>query len=162
MIPADVVQAVGWRAYFVSRPIVFLWELLGMKRLAFLSANTRPPRCWWQARSESKATCKSPKWPANKRKEPMYRERMSFSLFPIWSVRAWYNVHLTVTGYARIIIAAISLYYMRDNPRLCTVLYLVSCILDAFDGKMARLLNQSTRFGAVLDMVTDRCVLSAS
>jgi len=51
---------------------------------------------------------------------------------------------------------------MRDNPRLCTVLYLVSCILDAFDGKMARLLNQSTRFGAVLDMVTDRCVLSAS
>ena len=34
---------------------------------------------------------------------------------------------------------------MRNNPRLCTVLYLVSCILDAFDGKMARLLNQSTR-----------------
>ena len=77
-------------------------------------------------------------------------------------IRDRYNVHLTVTGYARIIIAAISLYYMRDNPRLCTVLYLVSCILDAFDGKMARLLNQSTRFGAVLDMVTDRCVLSAS
>ena len=54
------------------------------------------------------------------------------------------------------ILAAISLYYMRGNPRVCTVLYCVSCILDAFDGKLARMLQQSTRFGAVLDMVTDR------
>lgn len=63
----------------------------------------------------------------------------------------------TDTGYARVILAAISLYYMRDNPKMCTALYVVSCLLDAFDGYFARKLNQSTRFGAVLDMVTDRC-----
>lgn len=70
------------------------------------------------------------------------------------------NVFLFVPnliGYTRVILAAISLYYMRGNPRVCTVLYCVSCILDAFDGKLARMLQQSTRFGAVLDMVTDRC-----
>ncbi|WFD27422.1 CDP-diacylglycerol--inositol 3-phosphatidyltransferase [Malassezia nana] len=37
------------------------------------------------------------------------------------------------------------------------VLYCISCLLDAFDGMFARMLNQSSRFGAVLDMVTDRC-----
>lgn len=63
-------------------------------------------------------------------------------------------------GYARVILAAISLYYMRDNPKMCTVLYCISCLLDAFDGMFARRLDQSTRFGAVLDMVTDRCTTS--
>lgn len=60
------------------------------------------------------------------------------------------------SGYARVVLAAISLYYMRGNPRLCTVLYCISCMLDAFDGMFARMLDQSTKFGAVLDMVTDR------
>lgn len=36
-------------------------------------------------------------------------------------------------------------------------MYSVSCLLDAFDGAAARRYNQSTKFGAVLDMVTDRC-----
>ncbi|PKI83980.1 Pis1p [Malassezia vespertilionis] len=64
-------------------------------------------------------------------------------------------------GYARVILAAISLYYMRDNPKVCTVLYCVSCMLDAFDGMFARRLDQATKFGAVLDMVTDRCTTSS-
>lgn len=33
----------------------------------------------------------------------------------------------------------------------------MSCLLDALDGYAARYFNQSTTFGAVLDMVTDRC-----
>lgn len=49
---------------------------------------------------------------------------------------------------------------MRDNPKVCTLLYGVSCLLDVFDGMFARRLDQSTRFGAVLDMVTDRCTTS--
>lgn len=60
-------------------------------------------------------------------------------------------------GYARVILAAASLYYMPFHPKICTVLYGVSCLLDAFDGLAARLLDQETKFGAVLDMVTDRC-----
>lgn len=49
---------------------------------------------------------------------------------------------------------------MPLHPRRCSILYSVSCLLDALDGYAARIFNQSTRFGAVLDMVTDRCTTS--
>ncbi|PHH78520.1 hypothetical protein CDD80_6709 [Ophiocordyceps camponoti-rufipedis] len=65
-----------------------------------------------------------------------------------------------VIGYFRIVLAIASLYYMPLHPRTCSVLYSVSCLLDALDGYAARLFDQSTRFGAVLDMVTDRCTTS--
>ncbi|KAL1641816.1 phosphatidylinositol synthase 1 (CDP-alcohol phosphatidyltransferase1) [Diplodia intermedia] len=60
-------------------------------------------------------------------------------------------------GYSRIVLAVASLYYMPLHPRTCSLLYSVSCLLDALDGLAARRFNQSTKFGAVLDMVTDRC-----
>ncbi|KXX73831.1 CDP-diacylglycerol--inositol 3-phosphatidyltransferase [Madurella mycetomatis] len=62
-----------------------------------------------------------------------------------------------IIGYSRIVLAVASLYYMPLHPRTCTLLYSVSCLLDALDGYAARYFEQSTRFGAVLDMVTDRC-----
>ncbi|EJP65532.1 CDP-alcohol phosphatidyltransferase [Beauveria bassiana ARSEF 2860] len=63
-------------------------------------------------------------------------------------------------GYSRIVLAIASLYYMPLHPRTCAFLYSISCLLDALDGYAARLFEQSTRFGAVLDMVTDRCTTS--
>jgi CDP-diacylglycerol--inositol 3-phosphatidyltransferase len=63
-------------------------------------------------------------------------------------------------GYARVFLALISLYYMPLHPRTCTALYSISCLLDALDGYAARAYEQSTKFGAVLDMVTDRCTTS--
>jgi CDP-diacylglycerol--inositol 3-phosphatidyltransferase len=57
----------------------------------------------------------------------------------------------------RIILAFASLYYMPIHPRTCSLIYSISCLLDALDGYVARWLNQSSKFGAVLDMVTDRC-----
>ncbi|KAF7558344.1 hypothetical protein G7046_g5810 [Stylonectria norvegica] len=62
-----------------------------------------------------------------------------------------------IIGYCRIVLAFASLYYMPLHPRTCSVLYSVSCLLDALDGYAARYFEQSTRFGAMLDMVTDRC-----
>ncbi|KAH9946012.1 phosphatidylinositol synthase [Epithele typhae] len=73
------------------------------------------------------------------------------------------NVFLFVPnliGYSRIILAAFSLHYMSYHPKYCTVLYSISCLLDAVDGHAARALGQSSKFGAVLDMVTDRCTTS--
>jgi CDP-diacylglycerol--inositol 3-phosphatidyltransferase len=61
------------------------------------------------------------------------------------------------SGYSRVVLAVISLYYMPLHPRTCTLLYSISCLLDALDGMAARRFEQSTKFGAVLDMVTDRC-----
>jgi CDP-diacylglycerol--inositol 3-phosphatidyltransferase len=65
-----------------------------------------------------------------------------------------------VLGYARIALAVTSLYLMPIHPRACSFLYSVSCLLDAIDGMLARRLNQSTQFGAVLDMTIDRCTTS--
>ena len=60
-------------------------------------------------------------------------------------------------GYSRIILAVGALYYMPLHPRTCSLLYSISELLDALDGYAARHFEQSTRFGAILDMVTDRC-----
>jgi CDP-diacylglycerol--inositol 3-phosphatidyltransferase len=46
---------------------------------------------------------------------------------------------------------------MPLHPLRCSFIYATSCLLDALDGYFARKLNQHTKFGAVLDMVTDRC-----
>jgi CDP-diacylglycerol--inositol 3-phosphatidyltransferase len=73
------------------------------------------------------------------------------------------NVFLFVPnliGYARVILAGLSLHYMSYHPRYCTIAYVVSCLLDAVDGQAARALGQTSKFGAVLDMVTDRCTTS--
>ncbi|TVY64155.1 CDP-diacylglycerol--inositol 3-phosphatidyltransferase, partial [Lachnellula suecica] len=65
-----------------------------------------------------------------------------------------------IIGYTRILLAFLSLYYMPLHPKTCSGLYSISCLLDALDGYAARYFDQSTRFGAVLDMVTDRCTTS--
>lgn len=65
--------------------------------------------------------------------------------------------HMIKLGYTRVVFVIASLYYMPYHPRTCSLLYSVSCLLDALDGAAARRLGQSTRFGAVLDMITDRC-----
>ncbi|CDZ97046.1 mitochondrial carrier [Phaffia rhodozyma] len=69
------------------------------------------------------------------------------------------NVFLFVPnliGYSRIILAGISLWVMPNHPKLFTALYFLSSILDVADGHAARALKQTSKFGAVLDMVTDR------
>ncbi|XP_015275021.1 PREDICTED: CDP-diacylglycerol--inositol 3-phosphatidyltransferase [Gekko japonicus] len=60
-------------------------------------------------------------------------------------------------GYARIIFAFIAFYFMPTSHLTASFFYLLSGFLDAFDGHAARVLNQGTRFGAMLDMLTDRC-----
>lgn len=62
-------------------------------------------------------------------------------------------------GYARIILACASFYTMPDDPIATTIAYSLSAFLDAFDGMAARSFNQSTRFGSMLDQLTDRCAL---
>ncbi|XP_068750394.1 CDP-diacylglycerol--inositol 3-phosphatidyltransferase-like [Montipora capricornis] len=64
-------------------------------------------------------------------------------------------------GYARIILAILSFYFMSTDHVVAAMMYLASGLLDAFDGYAARYFNQSTMFGAMLDMLTDRCVTTA-
>jgi len=60
-------------------------------------------------------------------------------------------------GYARIILAFVAFHYHSTQDwKKFVGYYCVSMLLDAIDGHAARYFNQSSRFGAVLDMVTDR------
>ena len=59
-------------------------------------------------------------------------------------------------GYGRIVLGLISFYFMPTNHIVASWCYILSGFLDAFDGHAARALNQSTKFGAMLDMLTDR------
>lgn len=59
-------------------------------------------------------------------------------------------------GYLRIIFGLLAFWYC-DEWAIFFWCYWASYFLDCFDGVAARYFNQATRFGQMLDMVTDRC-----
>uniref|UniRef100_A0A2A4K946 CDP-diacylglycerol--inositol 3-phosphatidyltransferase n=1 Tax=Heliothis virescens TaxID=7102 RepID=A0A2A4K946_HELVI len=61
-----------------------------------------------------------------------------------------------IIGFGRVILAIISFYFMPTHCILACVCYVTSALLDAIDGHAARYFNQSTKFGAILDQLTDR------
>ncbi|KAI6170718.1 CDP-diacylglycerol--inositol 3-phosphatidyltransferase [Aphelenchoides bicaudatus] len=61
-------------------------------------------------------------------------------------------------GYGRIVLAFVAFKAMLSSPWCASICYFLSAFLDAFDGYLARMYNQSSRFGAMLDQLTDRCV----
>src|SRR3989338_9881913 len=63
-------------------------------------------------------------------------------------------------GYTRIILAAVAFYYAERYYGVFFVCYGLSALMDELDGRFARKFNQCSRFGAVLDMVTDRSATS--
>lgn len=60
-------------------------------------------------------------------------------------------------GYSRIALSFIAYHFSETKPEVFFLCYFFSQFLDMFDGWAARKFNQSTKFGAMLDMVTDRC-----
>lgn len=46
---------------------------------------------------------------------------------------------------------------MEKNHVIAIWCYVISALLDAVDGHAARYFNQSTKFGGMLDQLTDRC-----
>ncbi|MDJ0571350.1 MAG: CDP-alcohol phosphatidyltransferase family protein [Pleurocapsa sp. MO_192.B19] len=63
-----------------------------------------------------------------------------------------------IIGYIRFIFYLASFVsHSLGNWQLCISFYAIAFILDEFDGRAARAYNQSSNFGAALDMVADRC-----
>jgi len=52
------------------------------------------------------------------------------------------HVLLSSVGYARIVFALISFYFMPTHHVIATWAYISSALLDAVDGHAARMLNQ--------------------
>jgi len=59
-------------------------------------------------------------------------------------------------GYVRIISAIFAFQVAFDDYVSFFIFYSISALLDMADGYAARALNQCSKFGAVLDMITDR------
>ena len=73
------------------------------------------------------------------------------------------NVYLFVPnliGYARVALMFVAFYFMTNAEmyHVTVTCYLLSQLLDAVDGHAARLLGQTSKLGAMLDMLTDRFV----
>lgn len=58
--------------------------------------------------------------------------------------------------YFRIVFGVAAFWYYQ-NCGLFWIFYFLSYFLDCLDGFAARYFGQATRFGQMLDMVTDRC-----
>lgn len=74
------------------------------------------------------------------------------------------NVFLYVPnliGYGRVVCYIWSLCVAFTNKELCLGMYFLAFFGDLLDGKAARALGQSSQFGAVLDMVSDRMATTA-
>ncbi|XP_024369464.1 probable CDP-diacylglycerol--inositol 3-phosphatidyltransferase 2 isoform X2 [Physcomitrium patens] len=66
-----------------------------------------------------------------------------------------------IIGYARIIANVAAFGVAFTNKKLFAILYFASFVCDELDGRFARMFNQKSTFGAVLDMVTDRVSTAA-
>ncbi|KAL3684216.1 hypothetical protein R1sor_002238 [Riccia sorocarpa] len=73
-------------------------------------------------------------------------------------LRSWpvYFYVPNLIGYARVFANVTAFAVCFTNKPLFAGLYLISFICDELDGRFARMLDQTSTFGAVLDMVTDR------
>lgn len=72
------------------------------------------------------------------------------------------NVYLfvpNIIGYVRVVLMFVAFYFMTSPEmyQITVICYLLSQLLDAFDGHAARLLGQTSKLGAMLDQLTDRC-----
>mmetsp|Transcript_1373 Transcript_1373/g.5978 ORF Transcript_1373/g.5978 Transcript_1373/m.5978 type:complete len:264 (+) Transcript_1373:50-841(+) len=61
-----------------------------------------------------------------------------------------------IIGYARVLLAAAALRLAFDDVPTSLALYALSFVCDELDGRFARMFDQCSEFGKLLDMVTDR------
>lgn len=59
-------------------------------------------------------------------------------------------------GYFRLALILISWKFALTDPYIFTALFATSYLLDAVDGNVARLLGQTSYYGAQLDILVDR------
>ncbi|XP_072216835.1 CDP-diacylglycerol--inositol 3-phosphatidyltransferase [Excalfactoria chinensis] len=64
-----------------------------------------------------------------------------------------------IIGYVRVLLSAMFVLLLPRSPLGAALCYVLSAAMDAVDGMAARWLNQGSRLGAMLDMLTDRCSL---
>ncbi len=67
-----------------------------------------------------------------------------------------YLYSANIVGYFRLAFLFIGLFVVRAHPVIGASCFISNLILDAVDGHLARMLNQVSAFGAILDYTIDR------
>ena len=78
------------------------------------------------------------------------REWMKNKELPIWLYVP------NIVGYFRLTFLLIGLLLIRSYPVYGSVCFICNLFLDALDGQLARVVNQCSSFGAILDYTIDR------
>jgi len=89
-----------------------------------------------------------------------YRDRFLFLFIkPYWPRKVLPN-HLTYFRICIGLILTVLLFFFNiDNKTLIVSLFCLGVVTDLFDGSVARCLNKSTEFGAMLDPIADRILI---
>ncbi len=61
-----------------------------------------------------------------------------------------------LVGYTRIVFMFLAFYMGKTSWKVTTLSYFLAFIGDTIDGHIARIFKQTSKFGGILDMVTDR------
>ena len=74
------------------------------------------------------------------------------------------NINLpNLISVIRILLVPVFIYYLTvRRPRIAFTVFLIAALSDLLDGFAARLLNQKTRLGAILDPAGDKTLMTAA
>lgn len=61
-----------------------------------------------------------------------------------------------LVGYLRIVFMIGAFYTAKKSWEISSICYFLAFLGDTFDGYVARIFNQTSKFGGILDMITDR------
>ncbi|MBI5034446.1 MAG: CDP-alcohol phosphatidyltransferase family protein [Chloroflexi bacterium] len=74
---------------------------------------------------------------------------------PLVKLLAALHVSPNMVSFSQVILAAIIVWLMPTEPRICFILFVVAIALDGVDGALARATNRATQFGALFDQYCD-------
>jgi CDP-diacylglycerol--inositol 3-phosphatidyltransferase len=117
-----------------------------------------PPRGALKGKAAVKRA--DPGWLGRHKQVPMSSLEVSRLTPPLHACRHVTLYIPNLIGYLRIALALYAFAVAFTRPWHTLVAYLLSFICDELDGRFARMLNQTSTLGAVLDMVTDRTATS--
>jgi len=67
-----------------------------------------------------------------------------------------------ITSLRIILVPIFTIYLLNDNLLSALIVFIIAGLSDAADGLIARLFNQKTKLGAILDPIADKILLNAA
>jgi len=75
---------------------------------------------------------------------------------------SWFNVPNSITLFRIGLVPVFVVFQLTNQPEWALACFATAALSDGFDGLMARLLNQRTKLGGVLDPIADKLLILAA